>query len=180
MSARKTMFQTKKKAAAAAEVYEKAKAEASAPRKVPALAESSDEEGQEARHLSDQEVVDVPESSEEEGNGESALPPAVQTEAAESSASADHLPAPIVSSSSGSPSSVGQTNLLNPNMPPPAPKTPTVFASSSSYLPPLPSPSYFPLTVYSPYPFPLSHTCFFVKVSKVKRRKRVEREGERR
>jgi hypothetical protein len=86
MSARKTMFQQKKKenkakGPKAATAHEKAEAEASAPRRIQALEESeSEEENNEGRHLSEEERIfeseriDV-DSGEEQGEpGEAELP----------------------------------------------------------------------------------------------------------
>ena len=86
MSARKTMFQQKKKESKAkgpkaAAAYDKAEVEASAPRRIQALEESeSEEENNEGRHLSEEERIfeseriDV-DSGEEQGEpGEAELP----------------------------------------------------------------------------------------------------------
>ena len=40
------------------------------------------------------------------------------------------------------------------------------------------SSAYFPLTVYSPYPFPLSHTCFFVRVFRREKKSSTRGEGD--
>jgi hypothetical protein len=158
MSARKTMFQAKKKdtkekdtkAAAATQAHDKAEAEASASRRISALEDYSDEKGNEGRHLSE-ERIDV-DSDNEGGEAEETDPPATPAEAARNSASE----AAIFYPSSGPPSLIDgqeQTLPVNPSplsnsshMPPPAPKTPSVLVlairevSKPPFLPPLLSP----------------------------------------
>ena len=147
VSARKTMFQDKKniaKAAAAAEAHEKPKAEASAPRKIAALADSSDEsdEGEEGRHLSEEERIDVP--SEQEDEAENTDPPAISAEAERNSAPVAPISSPSSTIGQGQTLSVNPSPQSNPSrMPPPAPKTPSVLVPASReiftppFLPPL-------------------------------------------